>query len=343
MRCPTLADLPPPPLNKTGWPWTEESPQLFNTMPSGSPWPRISIVTGTYNRVNFVEETIRAVLLQGYPDLEYIIIDGESTDGTIDVVQKYRQWIAYFISEKDKGEYEAISKGFKKCTGDIITFNSSDDRYFPGTFGRIGSSYHEDTAYGAFVGGFVRMDSHSKITSPHIPARLPFDAPVDLSTIDPSSWRLHQQSTFYSARALDDVGRYVREDLRSTGDRDLLYRVAKRYKIMTIGEPLSAFRVHEGSLSSSSLGRFNSTYEYAKLQKEYSNTGDGQDYQRRRIYRRLLAKAFYTRAKYTGRGFDALWHLVLAGILRPEYLTNKNYLGTWWGLYRFIFKSRVKG
>jgi cellulose synthase/poly-beta-1,6-N-acetylglucosamine synthase-like glycosyltransferase len=109
MRCPTLSDLPPPPPQKTGWPWTEESLQLPDLMPNGSEWPQISIVTPNYNYGQFIEETIRSVLLQGYPNLEYIIIDGASTDNSSEIVQRYESWLSYWISEEDKGQSDAIN------------------------------------------------------------------------------------------------------------------------------------------------------------------------------------------------------------------------------------------
>ena len=137
MRCPTLKDLPPPPPGKTGWPWTEESPQLPDTMPDGRPWPKISIVTPNYNYGRFLEETIRSVLLQGYPNLEYIIIDGGSTDNSVEIIKKYEPWLAYWVSEPDRGQSDAINKGFKKATGDILGWINSDDLYLPGALRRV--------------------------------------------------------------------------------------------------------------------------------------------------------------------------------------------------------------
>jgi len=132
MRCPTLHDLPPPPPGKTGWPWTEESTQAPELTPSGDAWPRISIVTPSYNQGEFIEETIRSVLLQGYPDLEYIVIDGGSTDNSVEIIRRYAPWLTYWFSEPDRGQANAINKGFEHATGTILGYLNSDDVYWPG-------------------------------------------------------------------------------------------------------------------------------------------------------------------------------------------------------------------
>ena len=122
MRCPTLAELPSPLPGTTGWPWREETRQLPNTLPDGSPWPRISIVTPSFNQGKYIEETIRSILLQGYPNLEYIIMDGGSNDGSLEIIKKYEPWLALWVSEKDRGQSHAINKGFLSSTGDVVAW-----------------------------------------------------------------------------------------------------------------------------------------------------------------------------------------------------------------------------
>lgn len=137
MRCPTLDKLGPSPPGKSGWPWTEESPQLPNTMPDGSPWPKISIVTPSYNQGQFIEETIRSVLLQGYPNLEYIIIDGGSNDNSVEIIQSYEKHLAYWVSKSDRGQSHAINKGISMCRGDIVAWLNSDDVYHKSAFEKV--------------------------------------------------------------------------------------------------------------------------------------------------------------------------------------------------------------
>ena len=109
-------------------------------MPDGLPWPKISIVTPSYNQGQFVEETIRSVLLQGYPNLEYIVIDGGSTDNSVEIIRKYEPWLTSWVSEKDRGQSHAINKGFALSTGEIMAWLNSDDVYFPATFQLVGST-----------------------------------------------------------------------------------------------------------------------------------------------------------------------------------------------------------
>ncbi len=101
-------------------------------------FPKLSIITPSFNQGKYLERTIRSVLNQQYPNLEYIIIDGGSTDESVSVIKKYERYLTYWVSEPDQGQVDALNKGFSQATGDWVSFQNSDDVYFPGTFHRFG-------------------------------------------------------------------------------------------------------------------------------------------------------------------------------------------------------------
>lgn len=129
--CISVSDLPTPPAGKTGWPWTEGSDLIPPFMPDGKEWPRVSIVTASFNQGWAIEETIRSVLLQGYPNLEYIVMDGGSTDETLEILKKYDQFFDYWYSGPDQGQTSAMMEGFGRATGQIFGWMNSDDYYLP--------------------------------------------------------------------------------------------------------------------------------------------------------------------------------------------------------------------
>jgi glycosyltransferase involved in cell wall biosynthesis len=140
-RPPLLAELPPPPPGRTGWPWTEASPRPAPDPPEGASWPRIAVVTPSYNQGAYLEETIRSVLLQGYPNLEFIVVDGGSTDGTLAVIRRYEPWLASWVSEPDAGQTDAIRKGVGRSSGEILAWLNSDDLYAPGALAAVGARF----------------------------------------------------------------------------------------------------------------------------------------------------------------------------------------------------------
>lgn len=154
-RVPTLLDLPTPPPGRTGWPWdvsSDLSPQLCR----GQLWPRISIVTPSFNQGHFIEETIRSVLLQGYPNLEFIVIDGGSKDGTVEILRKYSAWIDFWVSEPDGGQSDAINKGLARCSGNIFNWLNSDDYLAKGALSRVAESF-QSSPTATLVSGELRI------------------------------------------------------------------------------------------------------------------------------------------------------------------------------------------
>jgi len=268
MRSPSLKDLPPPPPGRTGWPWTEECEAFPDLMPDGCTWPRLSIVTPSYNQGEFIEETIRSVLLQGYPHLEYILIDGGSQDSTPDIVRRYEPYLACWVSEPDGGQTDAINKGFARATGDIVAWLNSDDCYVPSTFRNI-------LRWMCPTGGIIRpivygdcelVDAEGRfITRWHA-------KPVSTKRLL-AFWRggylIPQQTVFMSRHTLRDIT--LDPSLRYAMDWELYLRLSMRYPFFPIPEVLARFRMHGKAKTAGGARRFE--HEQIRVSVRYWRPG----------------------------------------------------------------------
>jgi len=231
-----LSDLPQSAEAKTGWPWTEEATWSRITNSNDLPWPRISIVTPSFNQRRFIEETIRSVLLQGYPNLEYIIIDGGSTDGTLDIIRKYQHKLAYWVSEPDRGQGHAINKGLDRATGDIFAWINSDDYYYPGAFSAVGKAFRQHPEISLVHGYEHYVDANGEFLQEVFP---PFKNA--LTTALYFGHPLLQVSCFWRADAYHSVGG-LDERFHYHLDYDLLLRLLYKYKSKYIARCIGAFR-----------------------------------------------------------------------------------------------------
>ncbi len=248
MHCPKLGELPPPPLGRTGWPWTEETPPLAATMPDGGPWPSISIVTPSFNQGVYLEETIRSILLQGYPNLEYIIVDGGSTDESVAIIKKYEPWLTYWVSEPDQGQPDAINKGLARCNGEIFQWINPDDYLLAGVLGKIAAVIDNADA----VAGVVLNFDEAGVREYIVPGEL--DA-VKLIFSD-SSTRWHQPGLWLRRQGVIDCGG-IDDFYHYSFDWDLTIRYLGRYpRVNHLPDVLVHFRLHPQSKTVSCWERF---------------------------------------------------------------------------------------
>ncbi len=183
--------------------------------------PKVSIVTPSYNQAEFLEETILSVRAQDYPNIEHIIIDGGSDDGSVEIIKKYEDSLAFWVSEADNGQSDAINKGFRKATGDIVAWLNSDDLYFPHAVSTAVRHFQANRNLGLFYADCVFIDEHSDFIR-YFTEREEFDLDRLLSFSD----FIMQPTTFFSREKLFEVG-LLDEDRHFTMDWDLWCRLAK--------------------------------------------------------------------------------------------------------------------
>jgi hypothetical protein len=245
MRCPKLHELPPPPPGRTGWPWTEESVRAAE--PQAATWPRITIVTPSFNQAAFVEATIRSVLLQGYPDLEYYVLDGGSKDGSVDIIKKYEPWLTYWFSGPDGGQSAAIDRGLRLGSGLFATWINSDDMLCRDALVthavRVG--FKPDTIY---AGDCVQVDGNDRGLGTHRGRVQSFEDLVRVPTVWRNAERrghLVQPEVLFPRQRALDVGGVNRANHR-TMDYELWGKLLLGgARIEYTGIPFGIFRIHD--------------------------------------------------------------------------------------------------
>lgn len=186
-------------------------------------YPKISIVTPSFNQGDFLEETIRSVILQGYPNLEYIIIDGGSSDKSIEIIKKYEPWLKYWISETDNGQSHALNKGFSKATGEIFGWINSDDYYNNNTFFNIIKLCHKHPNAVAWVGASYDIDKQGNIKRKRLP-KIGNKYQIANWGEDKDAW-FSQPACLFKADAFNSVGK-IDQKLTYALDVDLWMRLA---------------------------------------------------------------------------------------------------------------------
>jgi glycosyltransferase involved in cell wall biosynthesis len=237
------------------WPYQAPTPYFAipSGLPDGRPWPRISIVTPSFNQGRFIEETILSVLGQGYPNLEYIVIDGGSTDGTDAVLERYRDQLDHVVSEKDDGQSHAINKGMAIVTGEILTWLNSDDMLAPGALFAMAIAFA--TSRAEIVAGIAEIYRDGKLIYEHVTAcsdgPLPLDDLLDLDCGWNAGQFFYQPEVFFTRELWHRAGGYVDTTLFYSMDYELWLRFAvHRAQLHVIGRPIARYRQHDDQKTS---------------------------------------------------------------------------------------------
>src|SRR5260221_4474865 len=216
--------------------------------------PRITIVTPSLNQGRFIEETINSILDQGYPNLEYFVIDGGSTDNTISILEKYAKHIDFWTSEPDNGQAAAINRGFAKASGEILAWLNSDDTYESGTFAKVVKAFQQHPKVDVMSGRCCIWygDSRDRLIA-HSPLRS-FDDFLKVGTNWVNDRLIVQPEAFFKRRAFEKIG-CIREDLYYVFDACMWMDMAKKGCIFhSVDQHWANLRMHRGQKISNMAG-----------------------------------------------------------------------------------------
>jgi glycosyltransferase involved in cell wall biosynthesis len=242
-------------------------------------FPKISIVTPSFNQAQFLEETILSVITQNYPSLEYIIIDGGSTDGSVEIIKKYEKYLAYWVSEPDNGHGHALNKGFVKSTGEIMAWINSDDKYYPYTFNTVAEIFNKFSDINWIQGKNSWIDKSGRIQD------------VSFSFINIYSYLLvdykwiQQESVFWRRSLWEKSGAFINEKMDLMVDGELWSRFFLLDEIWHLDLVLSSFRNHEKNRS------------HTQLEKVYKEMDEVINIMKARLSAEYIS-SFYTLKKY---------------------------------------------
>lgn len=211
--------------------------------------PRITVVTPSYNQAAFLERTIRSVLDQGYQNLEYIIIDGGSTDGSVDIIRRYADRLAFWVSEPDRGQTDAINKGLRRATGEWVAWQNSDDIYYPGAFHDLAAAAAKHPQAGLIIGDMMLIDEH--------------DHPLrDIRYVKPSyraslaeGMLLANQASFWRRRIQAEIG-LLDESMNYAFDYEWFLRLTEHCQGAHVNRIWGALRRHGETKTSNYAPRF---------------------------------------------------------------------------------------
>lgn len=208
----------------------------------------------SYNQADYLDEAINSVIFQDYPDIELVVIDGGSSDGSVSVIRSYSDYIAYWISEPDSGQSEALNKGFSKVSGELIGWLNSDDTYQPGTFSSIARVFENPEVGIAMCDKFGLMESDGTVYD------FKANSYVDHKTLirfwTTNGMTINQPSIFFRSGLLDRSKPTFRPDLDYAMDYDLWLRLSKNSPIHVVDGYWANYRFHDMSKSGTGFGKF---------------------------------------------------------------------------------------